>query len=184
MKGNISKGREIRINLIIAEYNALTTRCTYIINLQSIILTVAVTWILIFVTVWDTIQYNVIIWAVFFGAQLIGWIGSILTYDLYNIVRYIESSLRPEIIDLIKDDRFWRFELYLKKARSHTHIATNEIGGSIFVLILFIVLIVYRINLWEPWDWIGVLANLVMFAMFSKKALQAMNLRSKFWDKV
>ena len=175
---------EIQINLHIAEYNALTNRCTYIINMQSIILTVSVTWILIFVSLWNSISNNVIIWGFFLGGQLIGWIGSIMNYDLYNIVRYIESDLKPRVNEIVKNESFWGFELYLKKARSNFHVAISEIGGVIFTLIMFLILLCYRFQYWQKWDWVGLILNLVLLIAYTHKARSAMKLLSKFWNKI
>jgi|WetSurMetagenome_2_1015567.scaffolds.fasta_scaffold487516_1 hypothetical protein len=183
MKKYNTKFSKKQIDLHIAEYNALTTRITYLINIQFILLTVGVTWILIAMNLFSSIKNNVVLWIVLFGGQLIGYFASRMSVDIYTIARYIESSLKPDIKEIINHNKFWNWELYLNKGHYGLHRAINDLGVVLFFVIILFLFLFYRLQYWQKWDWFGFSLNLLLLVIYFIKAFSAMIIRSELWDK-
>jgi hypothetical protein len=165
----------IQIQLHIAEYNALTNRCTNVINMQTALLAVAVTWILIFVNLQNSIEYSFKIWWVFLGIVIIGWVKSMLSYELYLMIHYIESFLKKRIKAIIGDVNFWNYEFFLKHKRSKAHILTSEVADVLILSIMFVLLIYYRLPYWEKYDWLGFGVNFLFILIYINKMYSAIN---------
>ena len=113
------------VDLHIAEYNALTTRCTNFANINNILLTALVAWVLVIVTIWDNKFEHLLTWSLILGSQIIAYINAIFLYENYNIVRYIENHLKPKIGQLLGIDSFWCYEEYLVKQRKRINLVSN-----------------------------------------------------------
>src|SRR5437868_11391866 len=83
----------IEVDLHIAEYNAMTTRCTYIMSIQNIILAALVGGLAAIAnSKRDDLFY---VWVIIFGIQAFLFLSGWFFYENYLIVRYIEGYLRP-----------------------------------------------------------------------------------------
>lgn len=182
---SFAKFNEQEINLHIAEYNALTTRTTYFINFQFILLTALLAWIIVIVTIWDSKLEHIYIWGLLLGAQLIGIINAFVTHEYYNIVTYLESDLKPEIIKLIKNKSFWSYESFLIKERGKKNIKNwklfFEFLAVIFSGVIIIAIFIYRIHEWILGDYIGLFLNIIFLIIQFILTNQSKKLRLRNW---
>jgi len=130
------------LQLHLAEYNALTTRNTYILTIQYGLPAI----LLLFVTLVYTFRgkrgqvLGMQIWAAFIGAQIIGLVWAENLWEQYNNLKYIEEHLRPAVTSLVHDPSFWCYEPYRATERRTSwwspEWATCSIGGILLVGIL------------------------------------------------
>src|ERR1035437_1582577 len=173
------------IDLHIAEYNALTTRATYFTNIQSILLTVFIAWVVVMGNLWDLKSENIVSWGLILGAQLIAFINANFTDGYYTIVAYIENDLKPKIRELIKKDDFWGYEPYLVKKRSKKYKNKAMVGFefSVVTLSLFVIIInaAYRFPNKDQWDWIGCILNFTLLIFIFLKTYNTVKVRLRNW---
>lgn len=173
------------INLHIAEYNALTTRTTYFINIQFILLTALPAWIIVIVNIWDSKLEYIYIWGLLLGVQLIGIINAFVTLEYYKIVTYLESDLKPEIIKLIKNKSFWSYESFLIKERGKKNRKNwslfFEFLAVIFSGVIIIAIFIYRIHEWILGDYIGLFLNIIFLIIQFILTNQSKKLRLQNW---
>ncbi len=158
--------KEIEIQLHLAEYNALTTRCTYFTNIQNVLLTAVVIWVTGGLLVsWNHEPIFVFRWGILFGMQVIGIISAQLFYEENKIIRYLESELKPTIIHSIGSDRFWKYQLFVAKQRSNKYVIW-EYSGVIIAAIVVALIAVTRLSKWEIGDFIGLFCNIVLLVIY------------------
>ena len=173
--------KEIEIQLHLAEYNALTTRCTYFTNIQNLLLTALV----ILVTAGLLVSWNyepiyVFRWGILFGMQVIGIISAQLFYEENKIIRYLESELKPMIKHSIGGDHFWKYQLFVAKQRSNKYVIW-EYSGVIIAATIVAVIAVTRISKWELGDFIGLFLNIVLLIIYMVMTSYAAKTRKHFW---
>ena len=173
------------IQIHIAEYNALTTRSTYFINIQNILLTALIAWIIFVASIWKSNCENTLIWILLLGSQLIAIINANFSYEHYTIIKYIEKELKPKISDLINQNWFWNYEIFLKEARStnmrHYGVILLEFLAVVLLGILLIAIIVYLFRKWTNLDSLGLLLNLILFAFIFIQTYKCTKLRLRNW---
>lgn len=176
-------GKEI--DLHIAEYNALTTRSTYFINIQFVLLTALIAWIIVIGNIWNTKLEYLLNWLLLIGAQILGIINANLAWENYCIIRYTERELKPKIIDLIKKETFWGYETYLVKLRDTKQTKISLIFmdflWTLMAGVIIIATAIYRFNNWIEWDWLGIILNFLLFVALFMKTYQTVKLRLNFW---
>lgn len=177
---------EREIDLHIAEYNALTTRVTYFINFQNILLTALIAWIIFVASLWDSQFENIISWGLLLGAQVIGIINAYFTNEYYTIVKYIESDLKPKIVKLIKNESFWGYEPFLiiergKKNRNNWRLAF-EFLAVILSGVIIIAIFIYRFHNWIWGDSLGFFLNIILFIIQFIQTNHGIRLRLRNWQ--
>jgi len=96
----------------IAEYQALTTRITYWINLQYTVALSAATLLVLLAATSSQLPREVLLWgaAGIVDAFLAGYYYTI--FEMMNNAQYIECVLAPEIRKMLPRVVFWQYERY------------------------------------------------------------------------
>ena len=101
----------------LAEYQALTTRNTYWMTLQYALFPILLLFLAIVAQMWGTFDHKLLVWvsvcaidAIFFSHYQAGW-------ESYNNVLYLETRLRPEILELLGNGELLGYEDFLKAQR-------------------------------------------------------------------
>ncbi len=174
------------LDVHIAEYSALTTRCTYFTNIQNVVLSAFIGWLTFMIGFMITHPTYYIFWGTILGSQVFGIISAWLLYEEYNIVRYLESSLRPLIMNILNHDNFWQYQVYNKKKRTKYYKVWESFGVIIAFFIIFlttIIRIVFRY--WECLgDTLGLALNLLAFILYTYRTYCAVRIRWDSWGKV
>lgn len=114
-----------QLQIYIAEYNTLTNRATYFLNIQNFLLTGLVAWVGVMLNVLISVRDNhftpVVIWGTVLGGLMIGISSAWLFYEEHNIVYYIESCVRPKVTQLVTGN-FWEYELFILKQRTKRYL--------------------------------------------------------------
>jgi hypothetical protein len=114
------KRTELLLQLHIAEYQALTTRGTNWLALESGIWVLMVLFLAVLPPIWNFAPHDLLIWGGFGVLVMMLFVWSNMTYEHYNSVRYIERELRSMITALLGPARFWQYESYIKPTRPKT----------------------------------------------------------------
>ena len=181
---NLTACESKEIDLHIAEYNTLTTRCTYFLNIQNILLTALIAWMVVIGTIWNSKAEYILIWGFLFGCHIIALINVNFSYEQYNMIRYIERELKPKINALVNNEAFWNYEPYLEKERKKNNKWINVFEYSAVVLSLLIIVTIgiYRFRHWVGFDILGLLLNLLLSALLFVKTRQTINIRLSSWN--
>jgi hypothetical protein len=192
-----------RMDLHIAEYVALTNRATYFINIQNILLTVLVTWIIVIATFLNNTQsekfskfeFFFICWGSLMGAHLIAIINAIFSDKNYTIVKYIENNLKKKVDIIIKsypkknvketegkEEGFWEYETFLINGRNKARnvgVLAVEYLAVILSIIIFSGITFYRFKNWGYLDWLGFIINLGLLIVLSVQTRRYEKLRPR-----
>lgn len=169
-----------QIDLHISEYNSLTTRQTYYMNMQIVLLTVGVAWGVVIASIWNKNFECGLIWSLILGWQLVDFIYAYCFYDSYLIVAYLESELKPKIIKIIKTSNFWEYETFLSKKRGKAQMFFEF--SNVFIMLLIIIIGIYfRFYGWISWDWIGLIINIIIWIFIARLTMLAMKIRKNNW---
>ena len=171
--------KKMQIDLHIAEYNALTTRCTYFTNIQNLILSVLVIWLTVMIGLWIKNPSSIIAWGTILGSQIFGILSAVLLYEEYNMIRYIESFLKPIINNLLNKKIFWEYQSFLISQRKESY----KIWEFSIIIITGIIIITVSITRfpWDYGDFIGFVLNFLTLYVFGSKTYSAAKLRWDSW---
>lgn len=149
------------IQLHIAEYQALTTRNTYWMTMQFALFPMLLLFMALVAQLWNSLDHAVLLWGSALVAQLIVVVWYQAGWEQYNNVRYMERELRPSITNLLRENEFWKYELYLRQQRSRILVWWEYPASfSSFVVLLVIA------QLRRPWlalDYYAFAINALMF---------------------
>ena len=96
----------------LAEYSALTTRCTYWIALQYGLWPLVGIFLALVTQVWSAFNHSLLVWGSAFIVQMIMLAYIQTLREIYNAVRYIEREVRPAVQNLVGEESIWRYESY------------------------------------------------------------------------
>jgi len=96
----------------LAEYNALTNRCTYWIALQYGLWPLLGIFLALVTQVWNVFNHSLLVWGSAFIAQMIMLAYNQTLREIYNAVRYIEREGRQAVQALVGKESIWRYESY------------------------------------------------------------------------
>jgi len=173
------------LDLHIAEYNTLTTRSTNVLNIQFVLLTIFMAWVVIIGSNWNAKYDYIIIWGFLIGAQLISIINVSMAYENYNIICYIESVLKPKIVALINNESFWDYEPYLISKRNKR--VRNEwtlMGDFLWVMVDVVAICVatiYRTNNFTKYDVLGLFINQILLCIIIVQTYHVSKMRLNNW---
>jgi hypothetical protein len=106
------------IELHIAEYQALTTRCSYWITLQYAALTVILIFLSVAAALWSSpIDRRLFFWGSALFLQTIGFFWMQTQGEQYTAILYVEHVLRPTVNVLTKSPHSWCYEPFLASIR-------------------------------------------------------------------
>jgi hypothetical protein len=173
------------IDLHIAEYNTLTTRATYFINIQFVLLTALIAWIVVIGQIWNPKIDYLLNWGLLLGSQIIGVINANMAWETFSIVRYIESDLKPKIRHLIKKDSFWSYESYLIIQRggkfNKKWVPFMDFFWVVLAAFVFIGITIYRIQNWFYIDWLLAILNLLLLVFLAIRTYQTVMMKVHSW---
>lgn len=179
--GASTRRKELEIQLHLAEYNALTTRCTYFTNIQNVLLTAVVIWVTGGLLVsWNYQPAFIFRWGILFGMQIIGIISALLFYEENKIIRYLESELKPTIKRLIGSGHFWKYQIFIAKQRSDKFVIW-EYSGVIIGGAVVAVIAITRLSNWEIEDFVGLSCNIILLVIYMVMTSYAVKTRKQFW---
>jgi hypothetical protein len=182
------------LHLHIAEYNALTTRSTYLIAIGASFWTVLVMVLTILVAVWNVPNHALLIWSAGIVAQLFafGWIGN--SWGQYSNIRYIEERLRPAVVAVLGNPAaFWGYERYLseqRRAGAQWWEYTPSLWSACAVLLVLLGRardLALQVHAWPTlrdltWlDWGGMCVNLLCFPLVLRRTIGLVALRRSFF---
>lgn len=167
--------------LHIAEYQALTTRCSYWIILQASLLPAVPIYLALAVQVWsaNVMRKEIVVWGALAGLQLIGILWANVLAENYAAVNYLEGYLHPLIEKTVGSDLFWGYESYLT-----LHRPTKRYWGEAFIPLLGI--FVFLATCWvrapthSAWDGVGAFANAICLFLLVRKSIKAIEIIRKW----
>lgn len=98
------------LNIHLAEYNALTGRCTAWLSFILPIWTVLVAFLGLTLAGWNYIPPVIRLWGTLFGIQLLFLLWFQTIEEQYLAVKYIKKFLIPKIRSIINANDFWAYE--------------------------------------------------------------------------
>lgn len=168
-------------NLHIAEYQALTTRCTYWITLQYALWPILILSLSLFAQMDNFIEREVIIWCAATVVQVIAIAYYAAMLEHYTAVCYIEQKLRPLVEIACGHRSFWQYEPFLKGRRAQNPILWEYypfILSSIALALASFFAFQYR----SAWSAIGFLLNAGGVYLCWRFANKTYQLRLNFFD--
>jgi hypothetical protein len=160
------------------EYQALTTRCTYLITMQYAFWPIALALFALLGPLWDKHSHPLLEW----GALLLGEILSLgfyfTTCELYTHILYVEHQLKPKVVRIAGESSVFQWEPWLA-SRPERNPAWWECWVSVFVG-LAICLIAFARYPWTCADWAALLFSGIGFALIIRLNFTLVRLRHQF----
>jgi uncharacterized membrane protein YhaH (DUF805 family) len=177
-------GRDALLALHIAEYSALTTRCTYYIALHVGLWGVVVAVIAAALQQWSETHQPLTVWVALAAVQSLLQIWITLIEEQYLTVSYIESELRFSIANLASISppyAFWRYEVFLGRSR-RVESWWGEWLAPITVTVLLVLMLAWRQHeiLSGPAEPTLLLVNLTLLAVLGVRTRQRIQWRVAF----
>lgn len=158
-------GQRSLIQVHIAEYAALTTKATYNIGFCTVIWGLLAGYVTLIVNVWPRIKQSSIIWVNAAVIELLFIWVSMIIFDQYLSLLYIETELKPRLATkLPKGEEYWGWERFVAKRRDNKAALLWEWGMSIGTGLLIISALIWRIYVgWTKWDWQSAISFLLFY---------------------
>jgi hypothetical protein len=136
---SIHSGPPDLLHVYVAEYNALTTRCTYWITVQVAMLSLILILIGVGTQAWQyfTAHHDLLVFVCILGVQLVtlGWLQ--IGLEIYTTVSYLECTLRPRLEDLVGGHgKVWSYETFLAGRRGTGPMFQEYILAVINIIVL------------------------------------------------
>jgi len=176
------------IQLHVAEYNALTNRCTYRILIQFSVWGVILVYVPLVSSAWNRGHHDLLLWfsALVMQGALAIWQENLI--EIYRSIAYVENVQRPLIQEFLPDQRFWCYEPHLARSRPKRAVWWEYLFPS---LILAAILLIGGFRLFElsgvtatnfllkyGADGAGLAVNLLVFAFSVRSTVSAVKLRN------
>lgn len=158
----------------VAEYNALTTRCTYIMTIHLVVLAALITWLTVMGSIIDT-KPDWFKWVIIFGGQTFAIISAMFSYGYYKIIQYLETVLIPMICSLTKINNFWRYQSFVAQNRIKGFTAW-ELSGLVFDITV-IVWASLSVTNWTAVELFGFFLNVSLLLVYCHRLYNAIKVR-------
>lgn len=174
-----------RLDLHLAEYNALTMRNTYWITLQYAVYAIAGAYVGLAFQARSTVPFDTLLWGSAMVLLLLAWGLLQIQYEIFSNVEYLETKLKPKILELIPGHRCWDYESFLAERRSSGFVRFEWKYGLLlvflFAMILIAALIIWTIHLgpWTRWDTAWLCADLYVGALVFGRVLSNAAVRGR-----
>lgn len=171
------------IHIHIAEYQALTTRSTYWILIQSALWPMLILFITLVAQVYKESDSRWLVWVsvVIVETVVFQYYASLL--EQYRNIVYIEQRLRPLMVQTIGKTSFWQYESWLADQRGNgPH--WWEYGPLVIPAGSIIIGIVLRHQgalRWDWGDWIGVCVSIAGGYVTWQQARNSHRIRKNFF---
>jgi hypothetical protein len=175
------RSRSDMLLLHIAEYTALTTRCTYWITIQAALWTLLVLLLGFIATLYSARPIGLFIWLAVAAVQAIG-IGNVaLLHEYYSAISYLEHTLRPLVETVVGRKPFWQYEHYI-----NTHRPVDPSGweaGPLGLAVFAVIAATAKasVDRWLLVDVGGLAVNLVLLWYAALQARKASRFRRAFF---
>jgi hypothetical protein len=172
--------RQRLLDLHIAEYQALTTRCTYWIALHYALWPILLLSLTLAAQLHGWLAQRAVLWGSVIAVQvtLIAYYTSMLEH--YAAVHYIEQRLRPLVEAAIGTQTFWQYEAYVNSNRPRGP-AWWEYSPLGVAMLALVAVQYYARWTWEAADWLSYLAAAGCALLVYKSAVRASGLRRAFF---
>ncbi len=183
----VSEARKLVLQVHLNEYQALMARNTSSMHWQWLLIPAAVVFLSLTANVWDRIDHRLLVWGATMAIQTAIVLANKLGWDQYNNIVYIETDLRLRIQEILgrglqgsRGVSFWGYELYLMHQRGDHPLWWECTSASLAPIL--IVLAVVTSYPFTPWDWCGLVLNLLLLAFLVYKTLSMVKLRWKWCE--
>jgi hypothetical protein len=169
---------QMLLQLHLAEYQALTNRCTYWISLQFAVFSILLVYLGLVAQVWNSLNRAFLIWGSALVVEIVAVLWSQLLSEQYLAIHYLERELRPLIERLVKGKSFWGYEPYLARQRGTRHIWW-EFSMVLPMLLVIIAITLVRLPL-SLEDYVGLFLNASLFIFLMMKTISFVRIRRSF----
>jgi hypothetical protein len=181
------------IYLHLAEYQTLTTRCTYWITMQYAALTVILVYLSFAASLWNSVtDRRLLYWGSALILQAIGLFWMQIQGEQYTAILYIERVLRPALSQAVHASQFLCYEPFLARIRKmHRSIPTvnpelYEIPIPTVATVIVLSALVHALQsngsrpLLGIGGWLGLILNLLLLLLQWKRAIEVRRIRLAF----
>jgi hypothetical protein len=170
-----SHGDVALLNVHVAEYEAMTTRCTYFMALQMGLWPLLLLFWPLLAQLRGAVPDRSLVWLGLLASQIVLFVYVHLLAEQYLMLVYIENDLRGMVGALIVSKVFWCYERSLLKQRYRAGTSTYRLLG--YAVIAFITLVIV---LQRPFTWSDApygIANVAVVTVVVHKVRKVSELR-------
>jgi hypothetical protein len=173
---------DLLLSAHVAEYNALTTRCTYWIALGYGLWPLVGIILALVAQLWNTISnHELLLWGSGILVQLVMLAFNQTLREVYNAVRYLERHVRPAVQTLTGATTVWGYETYNATQRVHV-VVWWEYAMPVALLITLVGLTLVRSPL-TTLDVAGLVLNALFFAIIVAQSIGIVRIRYEFFPR-
>ena len=176
--GTHQKTSLLLLQVHLAEYQALTTRCTYWLVVEYGFYSVLAIYVALVGQIWNTMSHALLAWGSGVVVQLIELVWLATVVERYRATRYIERELRAMVRSLVEADSFWGYESHLARMRG----AGNTLWAEYMPVVLTLVGLVLIAFLRHPLsreDYLWLALNVALFVCIVMMTVGVVRTR---WD--
>lgn len=158
-----AKDRILQIHL--AEYQAVSSRATTLLTVNSGILAVVIGIVGLGVSLWYGKDYrpnNIIFWSLLFITQMLEFIWLTILYEILSNAYYIESVIKPKLAELVGAKDYLLYEAFIQRLPGKRFEIILEMGVAFIVPFLLAKSSSILGSDFKESDYIGLMANLVI----------------------
>jgi hypothetical protein len=178
------------LDVHLAEYTALTARGTNYLTLSVAVFSIIPLYLGFVGVVWSDFAkkphgVSVLVWASLIVIQGVSLFAVQFEYDQYQIVFYIETTLRHRVHKFVQTSNFWEYENLLRVERKSRRFATwwEHSAGVGMLILLFITVAVFQRFVGLSWsDAWGITPALVLAIILFIKSREARDKRNA-WER-
>lgn len=166
------------LDLHLAEYQALTARCTAWMSWQIGMWPLVVLFLALMFQAHGIIPIPTLVWLSLLGVQIILFTYAHMMYEQFMAVRYIEVDLRARVAELVPRHPFWGYELYLVGRRGPVELAPDWFMGAALLTIVLGLAVATFPRQW--FDLATFVTNLGVSTLIGVKTLKIIRIRREF----
>lgn len=165
----------------VAEYAALTMRNTYWLTLQFAVWSIVLIYVTAAVFLWGKVDQAFLLWgsAAIVQVAVLHWFHC--GQEMYINVRYLESTLRPKVRELVGAQDVWGYEEFLARHRGPAPKVFETWPVALCVLGLALIG-----KAQYPWatiaDCVGIVVNAVLLVGMVYGCVALVQTRHRFWQ--
>lgn len=109
------------VDLHLYEYQALTTRITYLITMLYALWPVTLTAIGLATLQWGPNRQGLVEWTILLLSEILAVAFYFTSCEIYTHVLYLETELKPKLAEITSYSAFWGWESWLAKFKGGLH---------------------------------------------------------------
>jgi hypothetical protein len=164
------------LDVHLAEYEALTSRCTSWLTLMVPIWAVLATFLTVIAAFWNSFPDHIaLLWSLGVGSQLVILMWFQTIEEQYRAIFYVQRQLRPRVEKIVGISGFWTYESYSAGRDDHLSWWGEWFSPPIFVCLL----LAFGIVRWplHPIDYAGLSVNIPLVVIQVLKTVIRVRLR-------